>query len=132
MKTITQFFKQDLAAPLKNQQWSWGALDDGGQVFLRVWQKDWEHRARRSLVIGPNWKPQSAGHNERIRQLALVDAGARGFLVVCDGHFDEAHDKMVIKSYRDDVVFPITAIERAGETIHARWTDPVAVASLRD
>lgn len=131
MKSITQFFKDDLKAPLVNSMWSWGAVDGAGRVYLRVWEKDWEHRERRSLVCEPDWKPESLGYKERMRQLALLEGGALGFLVVCNGHWDKAANKMVITRYRDDKVFPIGSVENVGEKIFARWTDPVEVASLR-
>ncbi len=34
---ITELFEK-LGAPLKNQIWSWGAVSEEGDVYLRVWQ----------------------------------------------------------------------------------------------
>ena len=129
-KTITQFFKQDLAAPLNNQQWSWGALDGRGRIFLRVWQNDWEQKARRCLAIEPEWS-SSLGFNEREKHLALIEGGSPGYLIVCKGETNKSTGKVSIKEYREDKVFPIVSIERAEGKAFARWSDPVAVASLR-
>lgn len=130
MKNITQFFKQDLGAPLNNQQWSWGALDERGRVFLRVWQNDWEQKARRCLAIAPEWS-NSLGFNEREKHLSLIEGGSPGYLIVCNGEVNASTGKVFIKEYREDKVFPIASIERAGDNAFARWSDPVTVASLQ-
>ena len=49
MKTITDFFKHDLQAPLHNAVWSWGAVStDGKRQALRVWADEYK-------LIGGAW-----------------------------------------------------------------------------
>jgi hypothetical protein len=83
--TITQFFKDTLHAKLKNQVWSWGAIDSYKRVFLRVWKDEIQRDADggKVLVYRKNPKIYSLGHNERRKHLDAMRSGAQGFGVVC-------------------------------------------------
>jgi hypothetical protein len=132
-RPITRFFEHDLDAPLGNSMWSWGA-DNGRYVVLRAWQKDFDSKAKRVKIIGEDWivgTSPSLGYQERMRHIERLRNGVPGFLVICDGEWDESGQKMVIKSYRDDAVFRISAVVSEGSSIHAHYDGLQDIRELR-
>lgn len=121
MKPISNFFRENLGAPLVNHIWSWGAMDDAGRVFLRVWQKDYDHQAKRVLISEPDWVQSALGFHERAKHIAAMEAGAPAYMVVCDGYWDTEAEKMVIESYRPDQVFHVARVERVEGAVYAHF-----------
>src|SRR5690349_5448881 len=86
--TPTDFFKW-LGAPLKNNQWSWGAARaKDGAVFLRVWQDESTQVDGRTLMRLTNREVSTSrradlGYRERLTHLDLVRAGAHCYLIMC-------------------------------------------------
>lgn len=78
---ISRFFEDVLGAKLKNQQWSWGAADSLGRLFLRVWRD--QIRNERVLVALNNPWRKSHGYPERLAQLEEIQNGKIAFGVVC-------------------------------------------------
>lgn len=86
MKT-TEFFEKRLRAPLVNQGWSWGAVDEPNRrIFLRVHKENLlpdDTSPKRALLHEPSWSQGfSAGAPERLRQIELLREGYEGFAVV--------------------------------------------------
>jgi hypothetical protein len=79
---IGEFYEYRLNAPLKNKQWSWGAIDESAKrVFLRTNEKHISQDAGRwALIYDPEWNP-SAGHKERLYHIDLIRSGYAGFVV---------------------------------------------------
>lgn len=79
---INGFFSESLKAPLKNQRWSWGAIDtDNARVFLRVWLDD---IANGRVAIGhENLDDTRPGYKERQTHIQRIRDGSKGFGVVC-------------------------------------------------
>ena len=79
---------QFLGAPLRNPQWSWGALRPRDQtLFLVVWQDENRVQAGRqySLIYNHTYwgdRTDSNGLNERQEHLALVRNGSRTYLIM--------------------------------------------------
>ena len=77
-----------LGAPLRNVQWSWGAVrESDGAVFLVVWQDENLRRSDRHYSLVHNqtfWgdTTESLGLNERRGHLDLVRKGAKTYLVM--------------------------------------------------
>src|SRR5262249_13162431 len=77
-----------LGAPLKNVQWSWGAVrPSDGAVFLVVWQDESPRRGDRNYSLVHNqtfWgdTTDSRGLNERQRHLECVRQGAKTYLIM--------------------------------------------------
>jgi len=86
MKT-REFFEKRLRAPLVNQGWSWGAIDElHKRIFLRVHEEHLEpHKSspKRALLHHPKWsKGSSLGDPERLHHIDLLGQGFEGFAVV--------------------------------------------------
>ena len=80
MKSITDFFKHDLQAPLHNAVWSWGAVStDNKRQALRVWADEYKR------IDGAWWvsvdyvvipaTQNSPGAPERKRHVEAMRAG---------------------------------------------------------
>lgn len=132
-KPISEFFK-DLHFPLNNIRWSWGARNEHG-ILLRTWQDKFVSRPHPTVqVLGlkeDNPELDSAGLGERIRHLEeLWTGGIPGYTVIAEAVNTSATSR-TIKSYRDDVVFPIQQIiaDDSGRLM-ALLLPPISVASL--
>jgi hypothetical protein len=77
-----------LGAPLKNVQWSWGAVrESDGAVFLVVWQDESLRRDRRNYSLVHNqsfWGDTTDSHglNERRNHIDRVRGGAKAYLIM--------------------------------------------------
>ncbi len=132
-KPISEFFKA-LHFPLNNIRWSWGARNERG-ILLRTWQDKFVSRPHlRVQVLGlkdDNPELDSAGLGERVRHLEeLWTGGIPGYTVIAEALSTSATSR-TIKSYRDDVVFPIQQIiaDDSGRLM-ALLLPPISVASL--
>ena len=115
--TQTQYF-QWLGAPLVNPRWSWGSVRDDGVVFLRAWQDETAKIDGKRYILVVHHaafvdKPNDLGYQERIRQVDMVRAGARCYIVMVEA--DPARlPARIIKSYNSDDVFAVGAIRDHG------------------
>jgi putative restriction endonuclease len=112
---ITRFYTEVLGANLRNQQWSWGAVDPmTNRVFLRVWadqiQPIGDGKGVEVLRDAP--KNNSNGYAEREKHLVLIENGAEAFGVVCKA-VDPLASKRNIASYNK------TTLLRFGMLVHA-------------
>lgn len=131
-KPITDFFR-DLGYPLKNIQWSWGARA-GDSVLLRAWDDEPGIRKRTVSVLRASTHPRKSGRNgrkERIKQLEFLWSGeGTGYVVMLTAK-DRSAPKRSIKSYRDDVVFPIRRLEEQDDgAVTAQLGPPIRVERL--
>ncbi len=84
---ITDLFKK-LGAPLKNQIWSWGAVSEGGDVYLRVWQDEFRTIDGKQTVRVTHHRTfendrENSGYKERLEHIELIRNGAKSFCVLC-------------------------------------------------
>lgn len=84
--SITQFFANELGAPLANPRWSWGSWHEAtNRIFLRVWAHDHieaQDQAQMVRLLREDWTRTSAGYNERARHIESIRSGAEAFGVV--------------------------------------------------
>lgn len=121
-KSITQFFKRDLGAPLVNQRWSWGSQAANGTVYLRVWLGVDQHtvNGERVFEIGftddsrPNRSSMlKLGGLERLQHIKALREGQPGFMVMArpvDPDFLTKGTVPVIASYIPDRLARITGL----------------------
>src|SRR5262245_10313793 len=82
---ITDFFRRVLRAELKHKVQSWGAVDRGNRIFLRVWRDQIQTRENREWVQ-VDWDtapPRAFGTKERRGHLAQLADRMPAFAVVC-------------------------------------------------
>lgn len=112
MVSISEFFRTDLNAELRNVRWSWGAIDhSSGNVFLRVWSDQFLYRngSQYVLVLG-DWKSNRQGFKEREIHLEAISQGSRGYGVVCVA-VDEGSRNRKIKYYDPDNLLVFDSLE---------------------
>jgi hypothetical protein len=129
---ISNFFAQ-LGYPLRTVRQSWGSERDG-VIVLRSWEDERTgppDAVRVLRNLSTYRESQAFGLNERVTQLAQLWAGtARGFVVMAVA-VDPDGPKRKIKSYYDDVVFPIeTLVEGGANDVFARLGQPIPVAQF--
>ena len=83
--SINRFYADRLGATLKNPQWSWGAFDSAGRLFLKVWEDEIAtfDAAEWAWVDMKNPPVASHGRPERRQHLEAVRNGAEYFGIVC-------------------------------------------------
>ena len=128
-KPISQFFAEDLRAPFHNNMWSWGAVDPQGRVFLRVWRKDLNYKARTVLIVDDGWKVSQLGYQERVQHIGLLESGIAGFMVICDGGRN-SEGRQFTDQFRSDAVYQISRLERRADAVYAHFDGLVDVETL--
>jgi len=117
-KSVTKLF-ESLGAPLKNQRWSWGAVDANGTIFLRVWQNEKQpspesgqpmYQLTSHQCFGDGSNP---GYNERDEHIALFEQGAKCFLVIVHGPAPiQPCASRSIVGVKSDALFPMVKLHR--------------------
>lgn len=133
-KSITKFF-QSLGFKMKNDRWSWGALN-GNALLLRSWLDQYSPRDAEVVVLRtPSGyaHTDSAGLPERRQHIEALKSGDfAGYTVIAEVEDPDVQPRK-IKDFRDDVVFPIDSLRvRDDGTLMAKLGKPVAVATLMD
>ena len=133
-KPISQFFA-DLGFNLRNVRWSWGARN-GDALLFRTWTDEYRNKERKVTVLREPEAlelSESFGLDERILQLnALWQGGLAGYAIVAEV-VDKKASPRKIKSYREDVVYPVKGLEqRPDGSIAAELGEPVAVGQLTE
>jgi hypothetical protein len=131
-KPISQFFA-DLGFTLRNVRWSWGARN-GDALLLRTWTDEYRNKERKVTVLREPEAlelSESFGLDERVVQLkALWQGGLAGYAIVAEV-VDKNASPRKIKSYREDVVYPVKGLEqRPDGSIAAELGEPIAVGKL--
>jgi hypothetical protein len=131
---ISAFFRRTLGAPLKNDRWSWGAINEStGQLFLRVWAD--ERQAVDGvpcyLIKENSWASTSRGSPERQRQIEMMKDGTQAFGVVCVAKDIHAARRTIESFDSDSLVKFGPVIERGGST-YATIAGQVAARAVRD
>ena len=85
--TITEMFIY-CKAPLKNTRWSWGAVSDQGDIFLRVWENEIariedKHYYRVTHLAVYKDKLSHPGIKERLRHVEEIRLGRSSFMIKC-------------------------------------------------
>jgi len=103
----TEFMERRLNAPMKNIQWSYGAVDSTGVVYLKIWLNEIKNYdgTRYSRVMWPNVNKKKPGMDERIKHIELIKNGAKAFGLICIK--DEDSEKLKVKEYRSEYVIEL-------------------------
>lgn len=119
MASISTFFRRTLGAPLRNDRWSWGAMNEStGQLYLRVWadQREEVDGVPCFLLKEHSWATTSRGSPERQRQIELMKQGAQAFGVVCVARNIHAPHRTIKNFDSESLVRLGSPIERGGST----------------
>ncbi|MGG6345216.1 HNH endonuclease [Stenotrophomonas indicatrix] len=82
---INSFFRDILLAPVANDRWSWGSVDETQRrVFLRVWRDDIkQHNGLEIIRVLAQQHTNRHGWAERQRHLELINSGYDAYAIVC-------------------------------------------------
>lgn len=130
---INRFFTEVLGANLRNQRWSWGAVDPlSNRIFLRVWRDQIIHNLDGELIMLSRAEPRtrSAGFAERHAHIDLIRNGAAAFGVLCTAADENTQEARAIKSFDESKLLELGELtEIKGETF-ARIVRRVPVDQL--
>jgi putative restriction endonuclease len=132
---ISSFFADVLGSSLRNSRWSWGSYDPHREfVFLRIWEDQLvvnESGAAESvLLLRHTSRLKSNGYRERKEHIEKMQAGARGFGIVCVAVNPSASGARKIKSFDDSVLLRLGKIEEKSEGIFAQIVKEVEVSDF--
>lgn len=126
---INAFFRDVLHAPVANDRWSWGSVDEARRcVFLRLWAEDVEQQKDFSTirVLGPR-QTNSNGWSERQRHLELVRAGYDAYAIVCE---KGAKSSTSIGSFDASQLSRLSAISDVGGDLYMKLSDRLPVSAF--
>ena len=131
---INQFFTEILGVKLRNERWSWGAIDHTtNRVFLRVWDDYIESVPDGERILVGHEKeeprPNRSGYNERLEHLDLIRKGATGFGVVCTPKDPEA-ESWNIKSFDETTLLKLGSLTKEKGQTYAHIDARVPVKEL--
>jgi hypothetical protein len=112
--TAISWHFQDIAAPLHNTVWSWGATSEKRrEVILRVWSdeiKFVEDERLVQLTLHSRFAGgKNPGYQERLRHIELIKSNHKGYAIICEP-VDKNSIPRKIKSYDRERLYPITKI----------------------
>ena len=126
---------QKLGAPLKNTRWSWGAVSEEGDVYLRVWVDEFRKiddkqtvRVTRHRTSGSN--PENVGHKERLEHVAQIGAGAKSFCILCVAKDPNSHPRE-LASFDKKSIFVGGKLIQDGEDFWLELTQRINVDELK-
>jgi len=134
--SITQFFANELRAPLVNQRWSWGSFQEATNcVFLRVWAHDLHDApggGRMVRLLKEDWTRSSLGYLERVRHIDRIKGGAEAFGVIATAAPGGSGPSR-IQSYNSQELAELGSLLRPDwdpESLFARISRTVPVAQI--
>lgn len=131
--SITSFFEQ-IGAPLANNRWSWGGIDEAQRrVFLRAWQDQTRTiEGKRYVRLAHHEKyrdnPENLGYRERLRHLEAVRHSHEAFVVMCKAK-DVSERPRTIESFDSRDVFKIGEVRSIDGD---EWGEIVSRVSVKD
>ncbi len=137
MKTITDFFKHDLQAPLHNAVWSWGAVSiDGKRQALRVWADEYKP------IDGKWWVSVhyvqiplaqiSLGAPERRRHVEALRAGFPTAGVIVTAEDPAAIPRTIKHTDFEQLIVLAPDFKEIGNEVFARVARKIAPAQFRE
>lgn len=132
---ITRFFDQTLGAKLKNSRWSWGASDEYGRVFLRVWVDQIQHiDSHDEIQIGRKSARLEAqaghGYDERITHIRAIMKGAEAYGVLCVAIDPDTNGPRRIKYYDEHNLLLLGKITEDNELYYAQIDAHIPVLEI--
>lgn len=135
-KTITDFFRHDLQAPLHNAVWSWGAVaTDGKRQALRVWADDYKR------IDGAWWvsvdyvtipaTQASPGAPERRRHVEALRAGLPTAGVIVTAEDPLASPRTIKHTDFEQLVVLAAEFKEIGNDVFAKVTRKITPAEFK-
>ncbi len=137
MKTIIDFFKYDLQAPLHNHVWSWGAVStDGKRQALRVWEHDYKkidgaYWVSVDYVVIPETQ-ESLGAPERRRHVDALRAGFPTAGVIVTAEDPLASPRKIRHTNFDQLIVLTPEFKEIGNDVFAKALCALAMDAKRD
>ena len=134
--SISKFFAS-IGAPLYNTRWSWGAVNEQGDVFLRVWQdeslkEEIDGKKGFTGIFYDDFRdPQNPGFKERERHIEMVRNGAKCYLVMCEA-VDVNDPVRSIKDFNKNRLFIGGSLHKVGAITYIHRADVVKVNALKN
>lgn len=132
-KSISKFFRTTLRAPLRNDRWSWGAVNPAtGQLFLRVWDDEREavDGLPCILIHAKAWQSSSRGRPEREQQIEFMRNGMQAYGVVCVAQ-DVNASRRTIKSFKTETLLRFAGLVEQTDFVYAIIAGEIATAAVR-
>lgn len=100
---------EKLGAPLYNIRWSWGAVSEEGNVYLRVWADEFRKINGKQTVRVTHHRafendPENSGYKERLEHVAQIGVGAKSLCVLCVAKDPNSHPRE-LASFDDKTIF---------------------------
>ena len=133
-ESISKFFRTTLRAPLRNDRWSWGAINPAtGQLFLRVWDDERETIGGLPCILihAKNGASSSRGRPEREQQIERMQNGIQTYGVVCVARDIQA-PRRTIKSFKTDTLLRFSGLIDQAQFVYAIIAGNTATAAVRD
>ena len=131
--TIGKHFKETLRANLANSRWSWGAFNPlTNTLFLRVWQDNITEIDGKTYisVLNEDWTGNSPGFPERIRHVASLKNGTKGYGVICVARSTEPNTSRSIKEFDQNNLAEFGEILQVGNVVYAEITATIPVEEI--
>jgi len=118
---ITTFFRDVLGAELRNQVWSWGAIDeDQDRLFLRIWEDQIRNfNGSERVRVDIKSAKSSAGRNERRTHIDLIKQGLAAYGVVCRAVDPDTPGERRIKDFDESPLLVFDEILDDGDDVYA-------------
>ncbi|MGE3509821.1 MAG: HNH endonuclease [Vicinamibacterales bacterium] len=132
--SITAFYRNTLGANVRNERWSWGALDPvEDRLFLRIWEdqiREIDGR-RHALLMGHDWgHTKSPGYNERLRHIAAMRVGTVAYGVVCTAVETDPDGPRAIAAYDAETLARLGEVVERDNNTYAPLLDNLPATGL--
>lgn len=131
---ISTFFRRMLQAPLRNERWSWGAVNrTTGQLLLRVWDDEKEDvdGVPCYLIKQDSWGSTSRGSPERQRQIGMMADGTQAYGVLCVAK-DTKAARRTIDTFDSHTLVKFGPLVKRNGSVYAAVAGKVPVRAVRD
>lgn len=131
---ISTFFRRTLRAPLRNERWSWGAVNATiGQLFLRVWADEKENidGVPCYLIKANSWASTSSGSPERQRQIQMMKEGTQAYGVLCVAK-DVRAPRRTIETFDSHTLIKFGPLIDRDGSVYATAAGQIPVEAVRD
>ena len=131
---MSDLFKR-VGAPLKNTRWSWGAVSENGDVFLRIWSDQFRQADDKRVVRVTHHAafandPENLGYKERLEHVALIAGGARSFCFLCKAIDPNAHPRR-LASFDERTLFVGGILIQESEDSWLEVTQRIKIGELK-
>ncbi len=126
---------QKLGAPLTSTRWSWGAVSEEKDVYLRVWQDEFRTIDGKLTVRvirhrAPENDSENLGYKERLDHVAQIRSGAKSFCILCVAKKPFSSPR-VLASFDKEMIFVGGELIQDGEDCRLELVQRINVDELK-